>query len=396
MTTANAAVHKYDLLLKGGRVIDPANNVDGLLDVAIVGRHIARVAKDISPQESRRTADVSGLVVAPGLIDLHAHFYGYEAAVLPDAHCLPEGTTTAVDVGGSGHLTFDDFDRTIISHSRTNVFALLNIAGEGMVGLPEQDLEGMSIDLTSAKIAQRPDRIVGVKVAHYRGPGWQPLDRGVQAAENTGVFVMVDQAPIKSRPNNEMLLEHLRPGDMTTHCYGFDKPMIDSNDKVKPDFFEARERGVKFDVGHGAGSFSFRIAKAAIEQGFPPDTVSTDMHTASILVNQGTMPETMTKLLALGMNLPDIIARSTWIPAQTIGHTELGNIGQTAFADIAVLEIAEGDFGLTDNGSGNRALRANRRIVCQMTIKDGQVVWDKNARSRDDWTNTPPTNPVIV
>ena len=396
MTTANAATHKYDLLLKGGRVIDPANNVDGLFDVAIVGRHIARVSKDISPQESRRTADVSGLVVTPGLIDLHAHFYGYAAAVLPDAHCLPEGTTTAVDVGGSGHLTFDDFDRTIISRSKTNVFALLNIAGEGMVGLPEQDMEGMSVDLTSAKIAQRPDRIVGVKVAHYQGPGWQPLDRGVQAAENTGVFVMVDQAPIKSRPNNEMLLEHLRPGDMTTHCYGFDKPMIDSNDKVKPYFFEARDRGVKFDVGHGAGSFSFRIAKAAIEQGFPPDTVSTDMHTASILINQGTMPETMTKLLALGMELPDIIARSTWIPAQTLGHTELGNIGQTAFADIAVLEMAEGDFGLTDNGSGNRAFHTNQRIVCQMTIKDGQVVWDKNARSRDDWTNTPPTNPLTV
>jgi dihydroorotase len=393
LATAIKASAKYDLLLKGGHVIDPANNVDGLFDVAIVGRYISLVEKDISPACSSRVADVTGLIVTPGLIDLHAHFYGYVAAVQPDAHCLPEGTTTAVDVGGSGHLTFDDFDEKIISSAKTNVFALLNIAGEGMVGLPEQDLEGMSVDLTSAKIAQRPDRIVGVKVAHYRGPGWQPLDRGVQAAKNAGVFVMVDQAPIKSRPNNEMLLEHLRPGDMTTHCYGFDKPMIDSNDKVKPYFFEARERGVKFDVGHGAGSFSFRIAKHAIEQGFPPDTVSTDMHTSSILVNQGTMPETMTKLMALGMDLPDIITRSTWIPAQTIGHPELGNIGQTAFADIAVLEVAKGDFGLTDNGSGNRAFRTNKRIVCQMTIKDGQVVWDKNARSRDDWTSTPPTNP---
>ncbi len=393
MATAIKASAKYDLLLKGGHVIDPANNVDGLFDVAIVGRYISLVEKDISPACSSRVADVTGLIVTPGLIDLHAHFYGYVAAVHPDAHCLPEGTTTAVDVGGSGHLTFDDFDEKIISSAKTNVFALLNIAGEGMVGLPEQDLEGMSVDLTSAKIAQRPDRIVGVKVAHYRGPSWQPLDRGVQAAKNAGVFVMVDQAPIKSRPNNEMLLEHLRPGDMTTHCYGFDKPMIDSNDKVKPYFFEARERGVKFDVGHGAGSFSFRIAKHAIEQGFPPDTVSTDMHTSSILVNQGTMPETMTKLMALGMDLPDIITRSTWIPAQTIGHPELGNIGQTAFADIAVLEVAEGDFGLTDNGSGSRAFRTNKRIVCQMTIKDGQVVWDKNARSRDDWTSTPPTNP---
>ena len=387
---------KYDLLLKGGRVIDPANNVDGILDVAIAGRYVSSVQKDISPQLARKVANVSGLVVTPGLIDLHAHFYGYYAAVLPDAHCLSEGTTTAVDAGGAGHLTFDDFDRKIISKSKTNVFALINIAGEGMVGLPEQDLDGMNVDLTTAKIDQRPDRIVGVKVAHYAGPGWQPLDRGVQAAENTGTYVMVDQAPIKSRPNNEMLLEHLRPGDITTHCYGFDKPMIDSDDKVKPYFLEARERGVKFDVGHGAGSFSFRIAKNAIDQGFPPDTVSTDMHTASILSNQGTMPETMTKMLVLGMDLPDIIERSTWTPALTIGHPELGNIGQTAFADIAVLEIAEGDFGLTDNGSGNRVYPTGKRIVCQMTVRNGEVVWDKNGRSRDSWTNTPPTNPLTV
>ena len=387
---------KYDLLLKGGRVIDPANNIDGIFDLAIAGRYVSSVEKDISPELARKVADVSGLVVTPGLIDLHAHFYGYFAAVLPDAHCLSEGTTTAVDAGGAGHLTFDDFDRKIISKSKTNVFALINIAGEGMVGLPEQDLDGMNVDLTTAKIDQRPDRIVGVKVAHYAGPGWQPLDRGVQAAENTGTYVMVDQAPIKSRPNNEMLLEHLRPGDITTHCYGFDKPMVDSNNKVKPYFFEARERGVNFDVGHGAGSFSFRIAKNAIEQGFPPDTVSTDMHTASILSNQGTMPETMTKMLVLGMDLPDIIKRSTWTPALTIGHPELGNIGQTAFADIAVLEIAEGDFGLTDNGSGNRVYPTGKRIVCQMTVRNGEVVWDKNGRSRDSWTNTPPTNPLTV
>ena len=397
MTTADTAISKYDLLLKGGRVIDPAHSVDGLFDVAIVGRHIALVDKDIPPASARRVADVTGLVVAPGLIDLHAHFYALEGhAVQPDAHCLPEGTTTAVDVGGAGHLTFDDFDRTVIQPAITDVFALINIVGKGMVGLPEQDLEDMDVDLTSAKIAQRPDRIVGIKVAHYRGPGWQALDRGVQAGENTGVYVMVDQAPRKSRPNNEMLLEHLRPGDMTTHCYGFDKPMIDVNDKVKPYFFEARDRGVKFDVGHGSGSFSFRIAKAAIEQGFPPDTISTDMHEPSIMINQATMPETMTKLMALGMELPDVIARSTWAPAQTIGHPELGNLGQTAFADIAVLEIAEGDFGLTDNGTGNRVFHTNQRIVCQMTIKNGQVVWDKNGRSRDDWTATPPTNPAIV
>ena len=176
----NGAARKYDLLLKGGRVIDPANSVDGLYDVAIVGRHISLVDRDIPPATARRVADVSGLVVTPGLVDLHAHFYALEgSAVLPDAHCLPQGTTTAVDVGGAGHLTFDDFDRTVIDPAITNIFALINIVGKGMVGLPEQDLNDMDVELTSAKIAQRPDRIVGIKVAHYLGPGWQPLDRGV-------------------------------------------------------------------------------------------------------------------------------------------------------------------------------------------------------------------------
>ena len=392
---SNAQSRKYDLLLKGGRLIDPAFDIDGQFDVATSGGHIALVDKDISPGLARTVADVSGLVVTPGLVDLHAHFYGYPAAILPDAHCLPEGTTTAVDAGGSGHLTFDDFNEQIIAPAITNVFALLNIAGEGMVGEPEQDLDGMDSELTALKIAQRPDRIVGVKVAHYMGPGWEPLDRGIQAAEENGVFVMVDQSPIHTRPMSDMILEHLRPGDMVTHCYALSKPMTDIHDKVKPHFIEARERGVQFDVGHGAGSFSFRIAKAAIEQGFLPDTISTDMHRASILANQATMPETMSKLLAIGMELPEIIRRSTWEPAQAIGHPELGNLGQTVPADIAVLNITEGEFGLVDNGTDNRVYKSDKRIVCEMTIKNGQVVWDKNGRSRDDWSTTPPTNPAL-
>ena len=392
---SNAQLGKYDLLLKGGRLIDPAFDIDGQFDVATSGGHIALVDKDISPDMARTVADISGLVITPGLVDLHAHFYGYSAAILPDAHCLPEGTTTAVDAGGSGHLTFDDFNEQIIAPAITNVFALLNIAGEGMVGEPEQDLDGMDSELTALKIAQRPDLIVGVKVAHYMGPGWEPLDRGIQAAEENGVFVMVDQSPIHTRPMNDMILEHLRPGDMVTHCYALSKPMTDIHDKVKPHFIEARERGVQFDVGHGAGSFSFRIAKAAIEQGFLPDTISTDMHRASILANQATMPETMSKLLAIGMELPEIIRRSTWEPAQAIGHPELGNLGQTVPADIAVLNITEGEFGLVDNGTDNRVYKSDKRIVCEMTIKNGQVVWDKNGRSRDDWSTTPPTNPAL-
>jgi len=395
VTTQDAATRKYDLLLKGGRVIDPANNIDGLFDVATSGGSIALVDKDISPALARTVADVSGLVVTPGLVDLHAHFYGYDGTISPDAHCLPEGTTTAVDAGGSGHLTFDDFNEFVIAPATTNVFALLNISGEGMVGQPEQDLEGMSAELTAAKIEQRPDKIVGVKVAHYMGPGWEPLDRGIQAAEDAGVFLMVDQSPIQTRPMNEMVLDHLRAGDMVTHCYALSKPMTDGDDKVKPYFTESRERGVKYDVGHGGGSFSFRIAKAAVEQGFLPDTISTDMHRSSIMSNLATMPETMTKMLSIGMELADIVNRSTWVPAQAIGHPELGNLGQTATADIAVLNISEGEFGLVDNGTAHRVFKTDKRIVCEMTVKNGRVVWDKNGRSLDDWTTTPPTNPVL-
>jgi dihydroorotase len=396
VTTTNGVNRKFDLLLKGGRVIDPANDIDGIFDVATSGGYIAAVNSNISPNLARTVADVSGLVVTPGLVDLHAHFYGYDGSLYPDAHCLPEGTTTAVDAGGSGHLTFDDFNELVIASATTNIFALINIAGEGMVGQPEQDLEGMDTELTAAKIAQRPDLIVGVKVAHYMGPGWEPLDRGLQAAEDNGVFLMVDQSPIHTRPMNEMVLEHLRPGDMVTHCYALSKPMTDGQDQVKPYFFEARDRGVQFDVGHGAGSFSFRIANSAIEQGFLPNTISTDMHRASLLSNHATMPETMTKLMALGMELTEIVKRSTWDPAQAIGHPELGNLGQTAPADIAVLELAEGEFGLIDNGTANRVYRASQRIICQMTVKNGQVVWDKNGLSRDDWASTPPTNPSIA
>jgi len=308
---------------------------------------------------------------------------------------LSEGTTTVVDAGGSGHQTFDEFNEKVIKPSNVNIFVLLNIAGEGMVGQPEQNIQGMSVDLTSEKFKERPDLIVGVKVAHYSGPTWEPLDRAIKAASDSGVFVMVDQTPTAARPMKEMMLDHLRKNDIVTHCYALSKPMTDEKDNVKEYFFKAREKGVKFDVGHGAGSFSFRIAKAAIDQNFLPDTISTDMHRDSILNNQATMPETMTKLLALGMDLQDIVKRSTTDPAKIINHPELGTLGQTAIADIAVLKVHNGDFGMTDNGTASRVMYSNKRITCEMTIKNGKVVWDRNGLSRDDWSITPPTNPLL-
>ncbi len=390
MTTPNRPV--YDLLLHGGTVYDPANGINGLkLDVAISGNVIAAVGPDLWPATARHVADVTGMIVTPGLIDLHCHFFGYFGSIAPDPLCLSTGVTTAVDAGGSGHLTFDEFNETVISKATTRIFALLNIAGEGMVGEPEQDLEGMNAQLTAAKIAQRPDLIVGIKVAHYAGPGWDPLNRGVAAANETDTFVMVDQTPISSRPMNDMMLEHMQTGDVVTHCYASSKPMTDPNDRVRDYFFRARDRGIHFDVGHGAGSFSWRIAQAAIDQGFPPDTISTDLHHSSYLTNQATMPETMSKMLICGVPLEDVVAMSTWRPAEKIRRPDLGTLSVAGVADVTVLRHSEGEFGFTDNGSsGNRVRRAGQRLEAEITVKGGKVVWDRNGLTRDDWEHTVP------
>ncbi|MEX0760929.1 MAG: amidohydrolase/deacetylase family metallohydrolase [Dehalococcoidia bacterium] len=381
---------KCDLLIKGGRVIDPANGIDDFLDVAISGHVISAVARDIPESSAARVAHVPSWLVTPGLVDLHAHFFGYFGAVFPDETCLPTGVTTALDAGGSGHLTFDTFNREVIQRSAVRVFALLNIAGEGMVGDPEQDVEGMDVSAAAAKIEQRADIIVGLKVAHFRGPGWQPLDHAVEAARATGTFVMVDQTPIASRPMDQMMLEHMRPGDIVTHCYADSKPMVGASGQVKSYFREARERGIHFDVGHGAGSFSWKIASTAFDQGFPPDTISTDLHRSSILASNATMPETMSKMLECGMDLADVIRASTREPALKLGHPELGTLSQGAVADVTVLEMQEGQFGLTDNGTtGQRVRQASRRLIAQMTICGGTVKWDLSGVSKEDWSNTP-------
>ncbi|MDP7612792.1 MAG: amidohydrolase family protein, partial [Dehalococcoidia bacterium] len=186
-----------------------------------------------------------------------------------------------------------------------------------------------------------------------------------------------------------MMLDHMQPGDIVTHCYAYSKPMIDSHNKVHSYFYEARNKGILFDVGHGAGSFSFKIAKNAISQKFLPDTISTDMHVSSLISNHATMPEVMSKLLACGMDLNDVVQKSTYDPSKKIGRSDLGSLSESTIADIAVLKISEGDFGLTDNGSGIRVLNSNKRIECEMTIKDGKILWDINGRSKDDWESTP-------
>ena len=389
MTGGNAI--KSDLLLKGGHVIDPLNGIDGPMDVAVSGIKIAAVAPDIPSSAAARVADVSGCYVTPGLIDLHAHAWGSVAAMFPDEMCLPYGVTTMLDAGGSGWRNFDEFRTKRIVPAVTRVFALLNIVGAGMAGDDaEQNVSDMDASAIAEAILARRDIVVGIKTAHFRGPGWENVDRAIEAAERSGTFVMVDQNAVETRTTDK-LLEKLRPGDVATHCFAWNKPIIGNDGLVKPHFRAARDRGVQFDVGSGNNSFSFSMAKPSIEQGFLPDTISTDTRRKSLLSTFATMPEIMTKLLAIGMSLNDVVERSTVGPARQLGHPELGSLSVGADADIAVLELSKGDFGLTDGGrTGFRVMRSDQRLVPQMTVREGVVVWDLNGRSHEDWENTPP------
>lgn len=376
---------KYDLLLKGGHVIDPKHHVDGPMDVAVAGNKIALVAPDIPASQAKKVVSVSGLYVTPGLIDMHTHVYGATEWMFPDGHALPNGTTTVVDAGSVGWKDFEEFRDTIIQRSITRVLAFLNIAGGGMLGdkKAEQDVGDMDPVSVAEMIRKHPDVLVGVKSAHFGGAGWESADRAVEAGELSGTPVMIDFAPKPTRTYEDLLLKHLRPGDIHTHMYAKHIPLLDENGSINPYVRTARDRGILFDLGHGAGSFWFRIAIPALKQGFGPDSISTDIHKHSILIPNATMITTMSKLLDMGMPLQEVIFRSTVTPAAEIGHPELGTLGVGSDADVAVIAVLKGEFGFVD--SGHAKMRGDRRLQCVLTLRNGKVVWDVNGLSWPDW-----------
>ena len=356
-----AAQPRYDLLLKGGHVIDARNNVSAIRDVAIAQGKIAAVEPDIPASQARRTIDVTSLYVTPGLVDIHVHAfagsmgreYTGENCVRPDGFTFRSGVTTVVDAGSSGWRNFGEFRDQIINRSKTRVFAMLNIVGSGMGGRPdvEQNTKDMEPQRTAEVALRHKDVVVGIKVAHYAGPEWIAVDRGVEAGKLAGIPVMVDFATFRpERPFQELVLKHLRPGDIYTHTYLSVVPMLDESGKLLPYLFDARKRGVIFDVGHGGGSFSFRQAIPAIKQGFTPDSISTDLHVDSMNAGMKDMLNLMSKFLNMGMSMDDVIACSTWHPAREIHHEELGHLSIGAPADIAVLRLADGRFRIRGFG----------------------------------------------
>jgi dihydroorotase len=382
----------YDLVLRGGHVIDPANNIDAVADVAINGGRVARVAPSLPSGQARATIDVSGLYVTPGLIDMHTHVYlsGRANTVWPDDTALITGATTVVDAGVSGWRTFDDFKAAIIDKAKTRVLVMLNIVGGGMSDKrgAEDNVDDMDPAAAAAKVKQYPDVIVAIKTAHFSKPGFTAVRRAVEAGRLADRPVMIDSSVLTNSGRNtrEKLLDILRPGDIHTHTYNDRQiELLDRfSGKVQPYAQEARRRGVLFDLGHGGGSFLWPVAARAMREGFPPDTISTDMHPPSIIDHQVDMPNCITKLMALGMELPDAIRRSTVNPAKALRHfPELGTLGEGRGADIAVFELRTGVFPLMDSWSVKRL--ATRKLECVMTLRDGKVVYDLNGLSLPLW-----------
>ncbi len=388
----------YDLLIKGGHVIDPKNGISAVRDVAIAKGRIAAVEQNIPATSARRVVDASGLYVAPGLVDIHVHVFASSMAreytgshsVRPDGFTFRSGVTTVCDAGSPGWRNFDEFKENVIKQSKTRVLAWLNIVGRGMGGRAdvEQDVSDMDSQRTAETVKSNRDLIIGVKIAHFAGPEWVAVDRAVEAGKEAGVPVMVDFATFRpERPFQDLVLKHLRPGDIYTHLYLGAVPMLDDKGVVLPYLFEARKRGVIFDVGHGGGSFLFRQAVPAMKQGFVPDSISTDLHIDSMNAGMKDMLNVMSKFLNMGMPLDDVILRSTWNPAREIHREEFGHLTPGAVGDVAVLRVVSGDFGFID--SAGFRMRGKQKFVAELTIHDGRVVWDLNGLAARDWETAP-------
>lgn len=326
----------YDLLLKNGHVLDPANGRDGVFDVAVIGTKIARVGRDLPASHARTVVDAGQYYVTPGLIDIHTHFNwaGSEASLKADSQALPSGVTTAVDAGSSDAASFEQFKKMVIDHSTTRLLAFLDA--------------GTDAEAAARVARQYPQVIVGI------------TGRG-----KAGMLVMAESSAVKD----------LRAGDIATHVYGRAAASREA-------LAEGRRRGVLFDVGHGSAGFWFRVAVPMIRQAFLPDTISSDIDKESIMLPRATMIDTMSKLLNIGMTMEQVIERSTVNPARAIHRTELGTLSEGAAADIALIERREGKFGFLD--SGHARLMGDKKLFCVMTVRNGQVVWDTEGLSMTD------------
>ncbi len=375
-----------DILLKGGHVMDAKNRIDRKMDVAIKAGKIFRVATDIPAGSAKKVLDVSGLIVSPGLINMHTHVYagsnpGFTdgtSSQLPDAFAPRAGITTVVDAGTSGWRTFPDFKAKIIDNSMTRVLAFLSIAAGGYsVDKAQENLAEMDVQKTVETINKYADNLVGVRIGRYDGTEWTPFDRASEAAKlvNKPLFVEC-HLPMYSLEDQ---LNKMRSGDIMTHAFenvSERMTVVDDQGIVRPFVLAAQKRGVLFDIGHGGGGFWFNQGLPAFKQGLLPNSFGTDEHRTSMNSGMKTMLNVMSKYLNMGMTLPDVIARGSWNAAKSIKREDLGNLSVGSVADIAVLSVLIGKFGFVD--SGNNKIEGNKKLEAELTIRGGRIIWDLN------------------
>ena len=371
----------YDLILQDGHVLDPSQKLDGVTDVAFSGGKVARIGPNLKADSDCDVRKVSGAIVSPGLIDLHTHVYwgGTWLGIDAEDFCRRSGVTTAVDTGSAGPGNFAGFRKHVIERSKVRILAYLHVSFAGIYAFSRRVMVGESeeirllapLDAVEVANANR-DIVVGIKVrvgARASGrSGIAPLDIALQAAAEAGMPLMchIDFPP----PSYEEVLERLRPGDVLTHAFRpFPNAPISQQGKVKHAVLRARERGVKFDIGHGKGSFAFKTARAMLANGFYPDTISSDVHKLCIDGPAFDQVTTLSKFLCMGMPLNDVIAATTSNCALALTRPELGSLKPGSIGDATVLSIESGEFDYVDVVGEH--LTGDKRIVSKGVVLAG-------------------------
>lgn len=372
-----------DLILRGAHVIDPSQGIDGVMDVAFAGGLSAGAGRDLKPGPATEIRDVSGYIVTPGLIDLHTHVYwgGTSLGIDAEDFCRTSGVTTAIDTGSAGPGNFAGFRRHVIEPSRIRILAYLHVSFAGIYAFSKSHMVGESKNLElmaprqAVEVADNNrDVVVGIKVRvglHASGDqGTAPLDIALQVADEVGMPLMchIDHPP----PSYEEVIGMLRPGDVLTHAFRpFPNAPVTAQGRVKAAVLEARQRGVLFDIGHGAGSFAFKTARAMLANGFMPDTISSDVHALCIDGPAFDQVTTMSKFLCMGVSLPEVVRQSTVNAAMALRRPELGSLKSGSVGDATILSVQDGAFDYVDVLGEH--MTGPKRIVAEGTVVAGKV-----------------------